>query len=390
MRRLRPREWGFWRFSRYAILSWKPTQIDVNSYDVSIRVNDAYNYADTLPLVLAVRPINDPPVFVISEEDKTIQWREDTSSVSPSTLNLSRYIYDVDNDVANEINWTATIYDTSQIDEDFPYGQVFIKPGTPKNIHARLLRENIGFDIYNTDTKGSNKITQRTMSLMNSSLVNDPLISITFTTNAFDSTIATFFSAPNYYGSNHRGCFKASDLSGSEVNDTITVNVLPENDPPLILELENAFVSENDSINLEFGSFTTDIDDTSLTFKIEAFRVSRQTGEVILDAGGLPIPQDSITIVPNNFISHNVGDSVLFIPDKLWSHKALIQVIALDGVSSDTSSFTLDIERVLRPHLTVALLQNTAFSRFLQVIVTDTASKSTNISLEIQNQVILK
>ena len=189
---------------RYAILSWKPTQIDVNSYDVSIRVNDAYNYADTLPLVLAVRPINDPPVFVISEEDKTIQWREDTSSVSPSTLNLSRYIYDVDNDVANEINWTATIYDTSQIDEDFPYGQVFIKPGTPKNIHARLLRENIGFDIYNTDTKGSNKITQRTMSLMNSSLVNDPLISITFTTNAFDSTIATFFSAPNYYGSNHR------------------------------------------------------------------------------------------------------------------------------------------------------------------------------------------
>ena len=122
------------------------------------------------------------------------------------------------------------------------------------------------------------------------------------------------------------GLFKASDLSGSEVNDTITVNVLPENDPPLILELENAFVSENDSINLEFGSFTTDIDDTSLTFKIEAFRVSRQTGEVILDAGGLPIPQDSITIVPNNFISHNVGDSVLFIPDKLWSHKALIRL----------------------------------------------------------------
>ena len=36
--------------------------------------------------------------------------------------------------------------------------------------------------------------------------------------------------------------------------------------------------------------------------------------------------------------------------------------------------------------MTVALLQNTAFSRFLRVIVTDTTSKSTNISLEIQNQ----
>ena len=371
---------------RYAILSWRPTQIDVNSYDLSIRVNDAYNYADTLPLVLTVRPINDPPVFVIGDEDKIIEWREDTSDVSPSTLNLSRYVYDVDNNVANEINWSATIYDTSQINEDFPFGQVYVKPGTPKNIQARLLRENIGFDLYNMDSKGSNNISQQTLELMNSALVNDPLIEITFTTNAFDSTIATFFSAPDYYGSNHMVVFEASDLDGAAVKDTITVNVLPENDPPLIRALENAFVAENDSINLEFGSFTSDIDDTSLTFTVEAFRVSRQTGEIVLDENSFPIIQDSLTIIPNNFVSHNIGDSVLFIPDKLWSHKAIIQVIASDGVSSDTSSFTLDIERALRPHLTVALIQNTAFSRFLQVIVTDTASKATNISMEIQNQ----
>lgn len=373
---------------RYAILSWKPTQVDVNSYDLSIRVNDAYNHADTLPLVLTVRPINDPPVFVIADDNKTIEWREDTSSVLPATLNLSRYMYDVDNDMTNEdeINWTAIIYDTSQIDEDFPYGQVFVKPGTSKHIQARLLRDNIGFDIYDMDSKGSNKISRRTLELMNSSVVNDPLINITFTMTAADSTIATFFSAPNYYGSNHMVVFEVSDLDGAAARDTITVNVLPENDPPLITTLENAFVAENDSINLEFGSFTTDIDDTSLTFTIEAFRANRQTGEVILNESGLPIPQDSITIFPNTFISHNVGDSVLFIPDKLWSHKAIIQVVASDGVSSDTSSFTLDVERVLRPHLTVALIQNTAFSRFLQVIVTDTASKATNISMEIQNQ----
>jgi flagellar hook assembly protein FlgD len=107
---------------------------------------------------------------------------------------------------------------------------------------------------------------------------------------------------------------------------------------------------------------------------------------IITDESGEEIFQDSITITPNNFSSTSLLDSVLFTPDKLWSHKTMIRVIASDGVSSDSSNFMLDIERVLRPHLAVAMIQNTAFSRFLQVIVTDTASKATNISMEIQNQ----
>ena len=107
---------------------------------------------------------------------------------------------------------------------------------------------------------------------------------------------------------------------------------------------------------------------------------------IITDESGEEILQDSITITPNNFSSTSLLDSVLFTPDKLWSHKTMIRVIASDGVSSDSSNFMLDIERVLRPHLAVAMIQNTAFSRFLQVIVTDTASKATNISMEIQNQ----
>ena len=37
-------------------------------------------------------------------------------------------------------------------------------------------------------------------------------------------------------------------------------------------------------------------------------------------------------------------------------------------------------------HLAVSLIQNTGFSRFVQVIVTDTASKATRVSMEIQNQ----
>ncbi|MDC0383387.1 Ig-like domain-containing protein [Candidatus Marinimicrobia bacterium] len=381
---------------RYAILSWKPSQIDVNSYDLSIRVNDAYNHSDTLPLILSVNAVNDPPSFDIPTEKEIVEWNEDQSAISPVTFNLSRYLYDVDNDISTEMTWQAIIYDTSQIDEGFPFGQVIVGPGTPKSIHADLLKQYIGFDIYSFDSKknsssNGSRISQKTLTLMNLSAESDPLLNITiddvqYGNGAPDSSIATFFSAADYYGSNHMVEFVVQDLSGSEKRDTITVNVLPENDPPKIDVLENKFISENDSLKLEFGSFTTDIDDTSLTFTVKALRVNRQSGLIITDESGEEVLQDSITITPNSFSSSSLLDSVLFSPDKLWSHKTMIRVIASDGVSSDSSSFMLDIERVLRPHLTVAMIQNTAFSRFLQVIVTDTASKSTRISMEIQNQ----
>ena len=373
---------------RYAILSWKPSQVDVNNYNLSIRVTDDYALADTLPLALLVNPVNDPPNFIIESPHNSIEWTEDQTILSPVTLNLNNHIYDVDNDISTEMAWQAVIYDTSQSDQDFPYGQVVIGPGTSKGRHAGLLKEYIGFDIYRFDSK-KNSISQRTLELMNSTSI-DPLLSVSIDNVASENggvdIVASFSSAANYYGANHRIEFIVQDLSGAEKRDTVIVTVLPENDPPQIAELENKFVSENDSIKLEFGSFATDIDDTSLTFTIEAFRVNRQTGVVIQDENGLPVVQDSITITPSVFTSNSILDSVIFTPDKLWSHKALIQVTVSDEETSANSSFTLDIDRVLRPHLTVSLIQNTAFSRFLQVIVTDTASKATRLSMEIQNQ----
>jgi hypothetical protein len=46
----------------------------------------------------------------------------------------------------------------------------------------------------------------------------------------------------------------------------------------------------------------------------------------------------------------------------------------------------LDVIRVPRPHLSVAVVQNNAFSQFIQVIVVDTVSKTTNLSLEVQSE----
>ena len=192
---------------------------------------------------------------------------------------------------------------------------------------------------------------------------------MTIDTASTDSTWAIFDSDSNYHGADHRIIFIAQDPEGAETRDTIKATVLPENDPPVISELPLAEVTENDSIRLEFGSYVSDVDDTSLTFTVSAI-----TNE------------ENVTISPANFVSHNTGDSVLFIPQQLWSNEATIQVVVADEEATDTSTFILDVLRVPRPHLSVSVVQNNAFNQFLQVVVTDTVSKTESISLDIQNE----
>ena len=94
-------------------------------------------------------------------------------------------------------------------------------------------------------------------------------------------------------------------------------------------------VSENDSIKLEFGQFVNDIDDTSLVFNISAV-VDPELGN-----------DDHVTIIPSinftgtmddvSFSSNAIGDSVLFVPKKLWSDKVDIKVKVSDQFASDST-----------------------------------------------------
>ena len=63
-----------------------------------------------------------------------------------------------------------------------------------------------------------------------------------------------------------------------------------------------------------------------------------------------------------------------------------VEVVVADEEAEVSSVFTLDVLRVPRPHLSVAVVQNNAFNQFLQVVVTDTVSKTVSISLDIQNE----
>ena len=350
-------------------LTWTPTQDDTGSYTIEVLVTDNYDLKDTLSLPLTVTAVNDTPNLAILDPDNTKTWDEDQEE--PVTINLSRYITDVDNEIATEIDWVAVILDTSQLDEDYPLGRVIVGPNTPWDLHAKLSREYLGFNINDAASVGSN-MSSETIQLINNSRTN-PLISVSIEPQQYegapDSVIATFSSDSNYYGDNHRIIFIAQDLAGAQARDTVIANVTAKNDPPILSELPDIEVVENDSITLEFGSFTSDIDDTLLTFTITAL-----TNE------------DMITISPSTFASNSLGDSVTFTPQPLFSNEAMIQVVVSDEESSDSSTFKLDILRVVRPHLAVSVVQNNAFSKFLQVIVTDTVSKTVNLSMEVQNQ----
>ena len=219
-------------------LTWTPTQDDTGTYTIQIVATDAYALTDTLKLPLTVNAVNDTPVFVIprvgNEEYRVHQWVEDQSAPD---LVLSRYITDVDNDILTEIIWAAIVMDTSQLDEDYPLGMVYVGPNTPWEVHAKLNRDYLGMN-PEAPVNDMSTMSKEAIQLIRNTRTN-PLISVVFDTKQYgegipDSLIATFASDSNYYGDNHRIIFIARDAAGADVKDTIHASITAENDPPII------------------------------------------------------------------------------------------------------------------------------------------------------------
>ena len=216
-------------------LAWTPTQDDTGTYTIQIVATDAYALTDTFQLPLTVNAVNDTPMFVIPRIGNEIhpihQWVEDQSAPD---LVLSRYITDVDNDVLTEITWSAVVLDTSQLDEDYPIGMVYVGPNTPWEVHARLKRKYLGMN-PEASVNDMSSLSEETIQLINNTRTN-PLISVSFSNKQYgegipDSTIASFASDSNYYGENHRIILIAQDIGGASVRDTIHASITAENDP---------------------------------------------------------------------------------------------------------------------------------------------------------------
>ncbi len=353
------------------LVSWTPIQdttVDQSgNYLFTFKVEDVYGFKDSIVFNAIVNAVNDTPIVDIFGDDKVLTWREDKPASEIVKINLSNYVQDIDN-ADSSLSWQFVIMDTSQLDEDFPLASVIVGPGTPKAVQTKMMREYLGFD----PSKGidmptlAKKSGNSTMQMLTNA---DSYISIDIDTSIPDSTIATFTSDSNYHGSNHRIIFSAIDPFGALDMDTIIVNIIPENDPPVVTEIDTIFINENDSIWIDFSQFTSDIDDTTLTFKIEGVYNT-----------------DSINYVSEPYLSDGVGDTVLFDPFDLWSGFANFRVTASDEEAESSQLFTLKVLRVPRPDIQVSLVQNNAFSSYVSIIITDKVQKTRFLQLEVQNQ----
>ena len=125
---------------------------------------------------------------------------------------------------------------------------------------------------------------------------------------------------------------------------------MPENDPPVVAAIDTIVINENDSIWIDFSQFTSDVDDTTLTFTIEGL-----------------FNTDSINFFSEPYLSDGVGDTVLFDPFDLWSGVANFRVTASDEEAESSQLFTLNVLRVPRPDIEVSLIQNNAFSSYVSI-----------------------
>ena len=78
--------------------------------------------------------------FIKGNANRIITWQEDKPETDIVRINLSDYVYDVDNE-DSELSWQVIIQDTSQLDEDFPLASVVVGPGTPKSVENQLMKD---------------------------------------------------------------------------------------------------------------------------------------------------------------------------------------------------------------------------------------------------------
>ena len=358
------------------VISWTPTALDTGKFRLKVLATDMWGLKDSLVYPITIKAVNDRPVFS--------QLLPDTFFVEDQTdsfkINLTHYISDEDNNDTTDITWSAVIKDTTNR-PGYPRMSLFFGPGTPEYLKDYLREKYLpknDIAVSKTDFQGEQKTILTTKN--NKSLANK--ISIQFFQDNALQTFAYFRTDSNYYGADHSIKFIATDKqlfnnqvlhTGLTGEDSLLLTINATNDRPQWSAIPIQSMYENDTMRFDPGAFVIDVDDTLLTFNLSVTTNS-----------------DKMAVTPIEYTSHNLGDSITFIPEKLWSDFAVIQAIAKDAFNArDTVLFTVDVIRVPRPHITINVIQNNIFTNYYDILVTDTISKARNLTLEVQNEPVV-
>lgn len=368
------------------VINWTPTQSDTGLYTFRVIIDDNWTFSDTVSYLLFVNAVNDTPtVAVLTPHDNQTMLEDQTAKVK---FLLSQYGNDVDND-STQLTYQVAVLDTSSI-PGFPTAKLFFGNGTPEIVKQRLndmfnqktTREDL--HIGKDKNKSSNDIIIEKRKILNTqsskTLANYIQVDLTDTTGIW---WAEFNVDSNYFGSNHRILFFVSDPDGATSMDTVYLTITPENDPPQIATIPLIEITENQFMKIDFADYVTDIDDTLLTIRVAALTNNNKMAITTVVNGATTIG-DSL-----QFLTSNVGDTVLFTPEIEWSDTSLIQISVIDAQNARASkTFVIDILRVPRPNISLEVIQNNAFTNFFEVILTDTVSKTDSLFITVQGQPI--
>ena len=198
-----------------------------------------------------------------------------------------------------------------------------------------------------------------------------PLVHLELVQDEYSVTSAEIQADTNYWADNIKITFIASDIEETFTLDSLLFDIVPINDRPRWIEIPEQDIIENDTLRIDAGAYVYDEDDTLLTFNtsiLASWEIDTSSGSWTYDLTG-----SDLTILPPEYTSTDLGDTLLILPDQLWSGYAFIEIIATDEQGArDTVVFRLNVKHVPRPHLTINVVQNNAFTLFFDVIITDT------------------
>ena len=153
------------------------------------------------------------------------------------------------------------------------------------------------------------------------------LINITFKDSLDflgDSTYAVIKSDSNYWADDIKITFFATDPDHEFAMDSLLLDIININDRPQFMEIPDQQIYENDSLQIDLSTFATDVDDTLLTFNTEILNSwTLINGSWIVNTTG-----ENLTVLPPEYTSSNLGDTLTILPDAIWSGYTSIEIIS--------------------------------------------------------------
>jgi hypothetical protein len=221
---------------------------------VTLWVMDSDGLQDSQPLWINITPVNDKPFFFPQPPDLTI-----TGDVS-YTFDYEPYIHDVDNEI-NELIITTSDLDHTFVDD---YKVTYTYPSSMIGQQVFVIL------ILGDGLDDTSEVIQLNISEDNVDYFDDPDGDSIYFSYGYshinikinENHSVDFYAESNWFGT-ETVTFRARDPDYAIAEDTITVIVLPRNDPPTISGAPNLVVHYNATYHFDLTPYISDIDNTT-------------------------------------------------------------------------------------------------------------------------------